>query len=113
MSKSLDQAAIEARIVRYLLVEGRQCDISEIRLGGGLGHLPSRVIWDALAYLVKSRLVATTQATDTQDHAGFVNEITYPVFWVDRASILSECIQPPGEWWPGYLRRAVRKGVQP
>jgi hypothetical protein len=113
MSKSLDQAVIEAAIVRHLLVEGRQCDINEIRHGGGLSHVPSRVIWDALAYLVESRLVATTLATDAQDHAGFVNAIIYPVFWVDRASITAEHVQPRVQWWDGYLRRAVRKEVRP
>jgi hypothetical protein len=109
----LNQAALQAAIVRYLLVQGRPCAVTEIRFEGGLSHVPGIVLWTALKSLVDSGLVATTQATETEHHGEFPSSITYPVFWVDRASIMSERVDRSGSWWPALLRRANGKEVQP
>jgi hypothetical protein len=113
MNNPLDRAMVEAKIVRFLLVEGRPCAVTEIRFEGGLSHVPGIVLWSALKSLVDSGLVATTQATETEHHGDFPSSITYPVFWVDRASIMSERFDTSKHWWPALLRRANGKEVQP
>jgi hypothetical protein len=87
--------------------------VTEIRFEGGLSHVPGIVLWSALKSLVDSGLVATTQATETEHHGDFPSSITYPVFWVDRASIMSERFDTSKHWWPALLRRANGKEVQP
>jgi hypothetical protein len=116
MSKSLSCALLEARILRYLLTQGRPCDFSEIRSGAELGKFARAKTWTVIRSLIDARWISYAYAIERSTFEGFEQSLSYPVFWINRENLLARdrhSERRGAQWWAAVLAPMGGEEVQP
>jgi hypothetical protein len=115
MPKSFPDAQVEAKVLRYLLVEGAPRDFTKIRDGSGLKHVARSRMWEAIRSLIDAEWVSYAYRVERTTHEGFEQVLSYPIFWVSRDALVRDRdgTGPVREWWGSVVATLGGEGVRP